>query len=159
MTLFSVYMSWFSRFLCFYLCHVLCFCLCLCLSCTLDTILIINTNKLFCREEIDGLLCIPVDLDSSYVPTFRPGNVYILNDTLWMCVNSVGTVFYICICSDMHWRAGWCGITFAVWMGFKLDSFRQGTVWPVFDIVIPSFWWSCRFSWVLSLPGYLRYFV
>jgi len=28
----------------------------------------------FCREEVDGLLCIPVDLDSSYVPTFRPGN-------------------------------------------------------------------------------------
>ena len=26
------------------------------------------------REEIDGLLCIPVDLSSSYAPSFRPGN-------------------------------------------------------------------------------------
>jgi len=39
------------------------------LKCTDDEVLL-------CREDIDGLLCIPVDLSSSssYAPTFRPGN-------------------------------------------------------------------------------------
>jgi len=31
-------------------------------------------NALICRDEVDGLLCIPDDLDSSYVPSLRPGN-------------------------------------------------------------------------------------
>jgi len=31
-----------------------------------------------CRAEVDGLLCIPDDLDSSYVPSLRPGDTITL---------------------------------------------------------------------------------
>jgi len=31
-----------------------------------------------CRAEVDGLLCIPDDSDSSYVPSLRPGDTIAL---------------------------------------------------------------------------------
>jgi len=47
-----------------------------------------------CREEIDALLCIPVDVDSSYVPSFRPGkSVRLLNVKILTSVLSCRLLF------------------------------------------------------------------
>ena len=47
-----------------------------------------------CREEIDALLCIPVDVDSSYVPSFRPGkSVRLLNVKILTSILSCRLLF------------------------------------------------------------------